>query len=77
VLAKAASSRWVLADFAANLSDPREREALAELAGEENRTVSHLPRSLRPVVVLHGMASESRSGMAAILRAVRLGLLGR
>lgn len=82
--AEAAGRLWALGDLAANLTDPAERAAVIEAAGAEPR-LSSLPRLLRPLTVLAGLAQASlRRGGApllanpgAALLAVRLGIFGR
>jgi phytoene synthase len=69
--------RWVRADLAVNLSDPRERAVLAALAVDEERVQPALPRALRPLVVLEGFSRHGPPGLVALLRALRLGILGR
>jgi 15-cis-phytoene synthase len=66
---------WALADFAAKVGDPRELAVLEGLVQDTGR--ARLPRSMRPLVVLHGLARRSRSGSVALLAALRLGILGR
>jgi 15-cis-phytoene synthase len=66
---------WALADFAANVSDPRELAVLEDLT-RDCRGAS-LPRALRPVVVLHGLTCRGGSGPRRLLRGLRLGILGR
>ena len=73
---------WALAELAASLSDPDQKaSALGLIAQLEWRRVS-LPRELRPLQVLYGLAARQRGngplipGPIAGLRAVRLGLLG-
>jgi len=68
---------WALADFAARVSDPREATTLAELVGAQDWRPANLPRALRPLVVLHGLAGGNRSGTGQFLTALRLGFLGR
>ncbi|MCW1383494.1 hypothetical protein OLX02_11755 [Novosphingobium sp. KCTC 2891] len=66
----------------------RHQPALRDAAGEWHgtvpvtaRTAPRLPRSLRPLVILRGLALRERAGQAAPLRQfaalLRLGLLGR
>jgi phytoene synthase len=85
--AQAASARarlWALGDLAANLSDPAERAAVIETAAGLPPCPG-LPRALRPLTVLAGLARRSlaRGGAPlldspqAMLRAVRLGIIGR
>ena len=76
---------WALADIAEHLSDPRERAAALELARAQDWRPAKLPRALRPLAVLHGLAartiqrgnpSEQLTALA-LLAAMRIGLLGR
>lgn len=74
---------WALADLAANLSHPREREAVITLARQQDWRSTRLPRAMRPLAVLHGLArsavdrpDQSPRGALALLRAVRLGIFG-
>jgi phytoene synthase len=67
---------WALSDFAANMPEPREQTALAELRAEHDVRPMRLPRALRPVVVLDGMARSGGSGAGALLRGIRLGIFG-
>lgn len=74
---------WALADLAANLSHPQEREAALALAQQQDWRSARLPRAMRPLVVLHGLARSSVSGgtshpngALALLRAMRLGIMG-
>jgi 15-cis-phytoene synthase len=76
---------WALADLAAGLSHPEELAAVAELIAERDWSRAALPRALRPLTVLHGLAARSvRKNMslrdmspAALVLAMRLGLFGR
>ena len=76
---------WALADIAAHLSDAREREAVLALVRDQDWRWQRLPRKLRPLAVLHGLAART-NGLkndsvsltpAALLAAVRLGITGR
>jgi phytoene synthase len=75
---------WALGDLAANLSNPDERAALIETARLEP-PVAVLPRALRPLAVLSGLARRSLAhggaplldGPRAMLLAMRLGIAGR
>ncbi len=67
--------RWALADLAGHLSHPQEIAAVRALLEASDAKVSRLPRSLRPLPVLHALAT--RDGGRAILVAMRLGLFGR
>jgi len=82
--AAAAATVWALGDLAAHLADSAEREAvLATAAGLA--TGSALPRPLRPLAVLAGLARRSLArggtpllgGRGAALVAMRLGITGR
>lgn len=77
-----AGRNWALVDLALGLSDPAERERAAVLIAEQDWRTVKLPRRLRPLAVLHGLASRKK-GKAPLLTgpgdglfAVRLGLLG-
>ena len=74
---------WALADIAARLSRPGEVDMARALLTEQDWRGARLSRAMRPLVVLHGLAARSarRNGLdeaqpAAILTAMRLGLLG-
>ena len=76
---------WALADIAARLSHPLEREAAMRLALAQDWRHETLPRDLRPLAVLHGLAAR-RIGMdrpdaemspVQFMAAVRIGLFGR
>jgi phytoene synthase len=81
--AAACARLWALGDLAANLSDPAERAAV--MASAAGLPCPPLPRALRPLTVLAGLARRSlRRGGAPLLdgpnaplRAVRLGITGR
>lgn len=72
---------WAAMDLVSHLGDPQERaEAIASF-GELDWRRRHLPRAMRPLTVLHGLARrESRgkegSSPMALLHAIRLGILG-
>ena len=76
---------WALADIASGLSNPQERAAALELARAQDWRWARLPRRLRPLAVLHGLAARRimhdvqapHLSPAAMLTAVRIGLLGR
>lgn len=69
----------------ANLSDPEEKELTAERVHSAPWTRPALPASHRPLAVLHALARRARSkaeqqllhGPAAMLTAMRVGILGR
>jgi phytoene synthase len=75
---------WALGDLAANLSDPGERAA-ALAAAAALPPCPRLPRALRPLTVLSGLARRSLArgggpllgGPGAFALAVRLGIAGR
>jgi phytoene synthase len=67
---------WALADLAGRLSDPEERAQVAALRAEAPAFPS-LPRAMRPLVVLDGLASRNRNGPTTLLTAMRLGIFGR
>lgn len=82
--AKQMGRYWALADLAGHLSDPGEQDHALELAMSEDQGYVRLPRRLRPLSVLHGMARRRISpggiGQASpsdMLVAMRIGLLGR
>jgi 15-cis-phytoene synthase len=70
-----------LADLSLGVSDPHERMVLAGLVQEQDWRRTRLPRVLRPLTVIHGLAARRKeapgSGPADLLTAMRLGLLGR
>lgn len=68
--------RWALTDLAARLSHPDERAEVAALLAAAPPPAD-LPRAMRPLVVLHGLASRDRNGPITLLTAMRLGILGR
>lgn len=80
--ARLAGSAWALAELAPRLSDPHERDCAAALISQHPWENVGLPRALRPLKLLHGLALRSK-GQAPlldrrrdILAAFRLGLLG-
>ncbi len=78
-----AGEGWAAVDLAARLSHPQERAAAQALVAAQDWSRPRLPRDLRPLTVLHGLARRSRgaapllSGGGALTTALRLGLLGR
>lgn len=74
---------WALADLALRLSHPEEREHVAALIAAEDRSRARLPRDMRPLVVLHGLAVRDlrrggdQSGTGALFATLRLGIFGR
>ncbi len=77
-----AGRNWALVDLALGLSDPAEIALARKIIAEQNWRPVQLPRTLRPLAVLHGLASRKQgagpllSGPVDGLFAVRLGLLG-
>ena len=80
-----AGHRWALADLAAHLGKTQEKaRALEAAAGLGSHAVA-LPRALRPLAVLDGLACRSLAnggaplaeGPRAALVALRLGIVGR
>jgi phytoene synthase len=84
-LARQAGRRFALVDLAANLSDEAERAAALAAAQSEGTGAIILPRNLRSLAVLDGLARRSLlqgggalfEGGGAMLAAIRLGLVGR
>lgn len=82
--AAALGRRWALSDLALRTSHPDEREAAAGLLHDEPAAPTARP-ALRPLAVIAGLgaravargAAEPLSGPAALLVAMRLGLIGR
>ncbi len=76
---------WALADIAAHLSDPRERDAVLALVRGRDWRWQRLPRQLRPLAVLHGLAARTdwqtndavSQTPGALLAAIRIGITGR
>lgn len=73
---------WALADLAAHLSHPEEKTAAAQLMAAHDWSTTALPRAMRPLIVLHGVARREANtvhngGVRALLFAMRLGILGR
>lgn len=81
--ARRAAQGWALADLAPRLSHPDERAAVLDLAAAHDWSRPRLPRDLRPLLVLSGLARRRRGqaplldGGGAMATALRLGLLGR
>ena len=82
--ARACGELWALGDLAANIGDPAEREAVVEAARRLPRCTG-LPRALRPLAVLAGLAQRALGrggsplldGPGAAFLAMRLGITGR
>lgn len=83
--AQQAGRIWALADFAARVSNDEERRTALGLAEAKGRRYPSLPRALRPLAVLRGLAHRSLAHGGAplvarrrdILAALRLGMIGR
>lgn len=81
--AAAAAEAWALVDLALHSSDSTEAERVRLLAQQRDWASPALPRALRPLTVLHGLAARSRGERGLLERwgdvaaAVRLGLFGR
>lgn len=75
---------WALADIAARLSHPQERQAALDLVHAQDWRGARLPRGLRPLAVLHGLAArdlrhggnQDRVSPLALLAAMRIGMTG-
>lgn len=81
-----AARYWAMADLQFRISDDAERETVrAQIDDLQDQQNGKLPRSMRPLAVLHGLARRSiETGEAepvgsrySILAAMRLGILGR
>ncbi|WP_395394955.1 hypothetical protein WBP07_06385 [Novosphingobium sp. BL-8A] len=80
--ARALGRRWALADLSTKLNHPGESVVVRRLAQAEAGRASRVSRTLRPLAVLEGlardaMASEGQGSARAVLKAMRIGLLGR
>lgn len=81
----ASAQLWALVDAAAHVSQQQERELLLDLARECSPRLAPLPRSLRGLFVLAGLAQRAldrddptlMTGRGAALKALRLGIFGR
>lgn len=73
---------WALADLAARLGAGPEQSQGIEAAAASDWPALRLPRALRPLAVLYGLARRQRGrqplldGPLALLAAIRLGLIG-
>lgn len=80
-----AGQRWALVDLSARISDPAERETAFAMARENGVRAVSLPRALRPLAVLDGLARRAiargepsmAEGRRAMLAVMRLGMFGR
>lgn len=80
----AAAREWALADLAARLSRPEERELARKVAADEPWRKPRLPRVMRPLRILHALGrralrrdSDLLYGPGALVVAMRVGLAGR
>ena len=82
--AEEAARLWALADLAAHLSEPAERDAVLALARSAG-SPPRLPRGLRPLAILAGLGARALErgggplleGRASAVAALRIGLAGR
>lgn len=78
-----AGRNWALAELASRIDSADEAESVRELAAKAEWAPTKLPRALRPLAVLHGLARRQQgrgpllSGPRDFLFALRLGLFGR
>lgn len=81
--AAVAGTGWAMAELAGKLGNPHESARVRQLAQSLDWPAIQLPRKLRAVTVLYGLARRKQgsgdfiSGPRDFLRAARLGLLGR
>lgn len=83
--ARSAGEGWALVDLAARLSAPEERDMASRLIAQHDWRPVALPRALRPLAVLHGIAARAakrggpigEAGRSVVLSAMRIGLFGR
>lgn len=76
---------WALADIAARLTHPDERACAWTAASTQDWRREPLPRAMRPLAVLHGLARHGVArgrpvgsiSMSSFALALRIGLLGR
>ncbi|GGB86026.1 hypothetical protein GCM10011494_00380 [Novosphingobium endophyticum] len=76
--------RWALADLAMRLGNDQERGTAAAMLEADSGGKPRVSRALRPLLVLHGLAERRLAtgeeagarSPAALLKAMRLGLLG-
>lgn len=73
---------WAIADLSMRLGQGEERAAALKIAKRQDWSAVRLPRSLRPMTVLHGLARRQRGGAElldgplALGAALRLGMFG-
>ena len=79
-----AARQWALADLALNLPEGAERDEVCGVMLAESWHRARLPRTVRPLAVLHALAgralrrqaAELLDGPGAMFTAMRVGLLG-
>lgn len=77
-----AGRNWAIADLAGRLTHPDERRDVQSAAGQADWSKPRFDRSMRPLLVLHAMAAQSKgqgigsTGFTTLLMAIRLGMLG-
>lgn len=72
---------WALSDLASHLGDPQEQAVLADLIDAHTWRATRLPRAMRPLAVLHGLAAKTRGRAQgteniSLFTLLRLGILG-
>jgi phytoene synthase len=80
--ARALGRRWALADLATKLNHPGESVVVKRLAQAEQGRSARVSRVLRPLAVLEGLARDNlasggQGSARTVLKAMRIGLLGR
>ncbi len=83
--ARRAARNWSLAELALGCDNAEQRERVVALAGQQNWRRPNLPRALRPLAILHGLAmravQRNASGLLVaptdLAAAIRIGLFGR
>lgn len=79
------AGNWAIADIASRLTVDEERQIAVEIAAQADWTQARLPRSLRPLAVLHGLARRAvsrgsrldRLPATSLFPVMRIGLFGR
>ncbi|NOW43900.1 phytoene synthase [Novosphingobium sp. SG751A] len=71
---------WALGDLAAHLGDTQEQAAVADMIEAHGWRGVRLPRTMRPLVILHGLAARTKGRQGAenisLFTLLRLGMLG-
>jgi phytoene synthase len=81
-VARILGRRWALADLSTKLNHPGESVVVRRLAQAEEGRLARVSRTLRPLAVLEGVARENmanggQGSARTVLKAMRIGLLGR